>query len=126
MAIVGKRSDPVRLFARRVGLLALFIVVLMALSALWDVYKKERESRILKNQAEAQLYNLSMQEDHLNAEIARLETARGKEEMLRQNYELAKEGESMIMIIEPPEAPRQEPVQSSPMVRWMHWIIPFW
>jgi cell division protein FtsB len=126
MAIVGKRSDPVRLFARRLALLALFIVVIAACSALWDVYKKERDSRVLKNQAEAQLYNLTMQEDHLNAEIARLETARGKEEMLRQNYEMAREGENVIMIIEPPETPPVEPVKTSPMVRWMQWIIPFW
>lgn len=125
MAIVGKRSDPVRLFARRLALLALFVIVVGACSALWDVYKKERDSGVLKNQAEAQLYNLTMQEDHLNTEITRLETSRGKEEMLRQNYEMAKEGESMIMIIDPPESP---PIvaSSSPMMRWMHRIIPFW
>lgn len=125
MAIVGKRSDPVRLFARRLALLALLIIVVAACSALWDVYKKERESRILKNQAEAQLYNLNMQESHLNGEIARLETARGKEEMLRQNYELAREGENMIMIIEPPE---RAPVAATttPLNKWMHRLIPFW
>ena len=125
MAIVGKRSDPVRLFARRLALLALFLIVVAAASALWDVYKKERESRVLKNQAEAQLYNLTMQEDHLTAEIARLQTARGKEEMLRQNYEMAKEGENMIMIIEPPESPVIE-ATSTTMMRWMHRLIPFW
>ncbi len=125
MAIVGKRSDPVRLFARRLAILILFILILAACSALWDVYKKERDSRVLRNQAEAQLYNLSMQEDHLNGEISRLETARGKEEMLRQNYELAREGENMIMIIEPPESPPEQ-ATSTPMMRWMHRIIPFW
>ncbi len=126
MAIVGKRSDPVRLFARRLALLALFIIVIAACSALWDVYKKERDSRLFRNQAEAQLYNLSMQEDHLNAEIARLETSRGKEEVLRQNYELAREGENVIMIIEPPDAPVVPATSSPTMMRWIHWIIPFW
>ena len=125
MAIVGKRSDPVRLFVRRLALLALLLVVIGACSALWDVYKKERDSRVLRNQAEAQLFNLNMQEDHLDAEITRLETSRGKEELLRQNYEMAKEGENMIMIIEPPESP---PIVASttPMMRWMHWLVPFW
>ncbi len=126
MAIVGKRSDPVRLFARRLALLALFVVVVAASSALYDVYKKERDSRVLRNQAEAQLYNLSIQEDHLNTEIARLETVRGKEEMLRQNYEMAREGENMIMIIEPPERPRTEATSTPVMMRWLHWVIPFW
>ncbi len=125
MAIVSKRSDPVRLFARRLALLALLLVVVGALSALWDVYKKERESRVLKNQAQAQLYNLNMQQVHLSGEISRLETTRGKEEMLRENYEMAREGESVIMIIEPPAA---APIAatSSAVVEWMHRLIPFW
>lgn len=125
MAIVGKRSDPVRLFARRLALLAIFIIVLFALSALWDVYKKERESRILKEQAEAQLYDLTMQESHLSGEISRLQTVRGKEEMLRENYQLAKQDEHMIMIIDPPAT---EPVQAttSPIMKWMHRFLPFW
>lgn len=125
MAIVGKRSDPVRLFARRLALLALLLIVIGALSALWDVYKKEKGSRLLKDQAEAQLYNLSMQEDHLSNEIARLETARGQEELLRANYEMAKEGENVIMIIEPPErAP--EVATTTTLTKWMHRLIPFW
>ena len=125
MAIIGKRSDPVRLFVRRLGLLFLFIVVLGACSAVWDVYKKERDSRVLRDQAEAQMFNLAMQEKHLNEEIARLETKRGQEELLRENYEMAKEGENLIIIIEPPQS---EPVEATttPMMRWMHRLIPFW
>ncbi len=125
MAIVGKRSDPVRLFARRLALLALLVIVMGACSALFDVYKKERDSRVLKNQAEAQLYNLNMQESHLTGEIARLETARGKEEVLRQNYEMAKEGENMIMIIEPIDKPSPA-TSTAPLRTWMHRWIPFW
>ncbi len=125
MAIIGKRSDPVRLFVRRLGLLFLLILVLGAASAVWDVYKKERDSRVLREQAETQLYNLTMQEERLTTEIARLETARGQEEMLRENYELAKEGENLIIIIEPPKTEVQEPT-TTPMMRWMHRLIPFW
>ncbi len=125
MAIAGKRSDPVRLFARRLALLALLIIVLAAFSALWDVYKKERDSRILKEQAEAQLFNLTMQEEHLSGEISRLQTTRGKEEMLRENYEMARQGEHMIVIIDPP-VPAPVQASTSPIVEWMHWLIPLW
>ena len=125
MAIVGKRSDPVRLFARRLALLALLLVVIAALSALWDVYKKEHESRVLRQQAEAQLYNLSIQQSHLKNEISRLQTTRGKEEMLRENYEMAKQGENLIVIIDPP-ASAPTATTTSPMMKWMHWLLPFW
>ncbi len=125
MAIVGKRSDPVRLFFRRIGLLALFILVLGACSAVWDVYKKEHDSRVLRGQAEAQMYNLTMQEEHLTDEISRLETKRGQEEVLRENYEMAKEGENLIIIIEPPKSEVVE-ATSTPIMQWMHRVIPFW
>ena len=125
MAIVGKRSDPVRLFARRLALLVLLLLVIAALSALWDVYKKETESRTLRVQAEAQLYNLNMQQSHLSGEISRLQTARGKEEMLRENYEMAKQGENLIVIIDPPAAPPVVATSSS-VSKWIHRLLPFW
>ncbi len=125
MAMVGKRTDPVRLFLRRLGLLFLLIVVLGALSALTDVYKKERDSHILRLQAEAQYDILAKQEQHLSNEISRLQTARGKEEILRENYEMAKPGENLIIIIEPPVA---EIIQSTstPTMWWVHRMLPFW
>jgi cell division protein FtsB len=125
MAIAGKRFDPVRLIVRRLGLLLLLVLVLGALSALWDVYKKERDSRVLREQAEAQLRNLTQQEERITAEISRLETVRGKEELLRENYEMARDGEQLIIIIEPPTAAPVE-ATTTPMMEWMHRLIPFW
>lgn len=125
MAIPGRRSDPVRLFVRRLGLLFLLVIVLGALSTLWDVYKKERDSRVLREQAEAQLQNLTLQEVHLTSEIGRLETKRGQEELLRENYEMAKHGEQLIIIIDPPQ-PEPLPATTTDMMRWMRWLVPFW
>lgn len=125
MAIAGKRFDPVRLIVRRLVLILLLVLVVGALSAMWDVYKKERDSRVLRDQAEAQLQNLTLQEERLTAEISRLETARGKEELLRENYEMAREGEQLIIIIEPP-APAPLEATTTPMMQWVHRLIPFW
>jgi cell division protein FtsB len=125
MAIPSRKSDPVGLLIRRVALLVLLLFVIAALSALWDVYKKERDSRVLRVQAETQLQNLVQQEERLTNEIARLETSRGQEEMLRENYEMAKEGERVIIIIEPPK-PEPLPATTTSMQKWMHRLIPFY
>lgn len=125
MAIAGKKTDPVRLFFRRLGMLALVVLLIVALSALWDVYKKERESRLLRTQAEREMNELAAQESRLSAELARLQTKRGKEEVLREHYQMGRPGEKMIVIVEPP-AP--EPVQATttPFKKWMHTFLPFW
>ncbi len=51
-------------------------------------------------QAQGQLSELSQRESQLNADIAKLETNRGKEEALREQYELAAEGEGLIIIVD--------------------------
>lgn len=124
MAIPDKRHDPVRLFARRLGLLALLVLVLAAASGVWDIYHKERESRALRDQAQMQLDDLTQQKTQLSAEISNLQTARGKEETLRQQYELGKQGEGLIIIVNPPTP---KPVQaSSTVMQWVHKFLPFW
>lgn len=106
----ASKRDPVRLSLRRLGIVALLVLVGLVASGVWDVYKKEKESRALRTRAEAQLQDLTREESHLNLRISNLKTERGKEEALREHYEIGKEGESLIIIVDP-TAP--EPVQAS-------------
>jgi hypothetical protein len=109
---------------RRLGLAALAALVIFAASAVWSVYHKEEDSRILREQAERRLAELTVQEQHLDGEIARLKTARGQEAALRQQYEVGKAGERLIVIVEP-AAP--EPIEASST--WQLWVdkyLPFW
>ncbi len=124
MTRFANRNDPVRLFFRRLGLLALLTLVLLISSEVWDVYRKEKESRALRREAEIQLRDLGSEEKHLFSEITSLQTARGKEETLREHYELGKKGERMIIIVDPPTP---EPVQASTTIsQWVHTFLPFW
>jgi len=84
MATLRERRDPVRIFARRLMLLGLFLLVVLAMSGVWGIYRKDQESLVLKEQAMAQLADLSSQESQLTASIGELETERGKEAALRQ------------------------------------------
>lgn len=118
MAYSGPRNDPGRLFLRRLGILALAIVTLFALSSVWDVYRKERDSRELRKRAELKLAELEMQEAQLRDGLARLHTDRGKEEALRQQYEVGRAGEGLIVIVD--SAPQEAPPEPEGFMRWFN------
>lgn len=124
MELFGKRHDPVRLFFRRLGLIALLALVLVALSAVWDVYKKERDSRGKREDAEREVGELSQRQTKLQAEIAELRTVRGQEEAFREEYELGKDGEGLIIIIakEEPAAPPE----AGGFKKWLNNAFPWW
>jgi cell division protein FtsB len=125
MAALRQRNEPVRLLGRRLLLGALFILVVIAAFGVWNVYEKERESAALKEQAQSQLSDLAHRQTQLNSDIATLQTGRGKEAALRQEYALAAKGEGLIIIIDPASG---TPVQatSSAFVQWLHKTFPWW
>jgi cell division protein FtsB len=111
MVVIRQRNDPVRLFWRRLFMLGLGIFVLFGLWAVIGVYAKDRESGTLRAQAEAQLQDLEKREAALNARISALETERGQEAAIRSAYEVGRDGEGMVVIVDKPAtaSPEKEP-----------------
>ena len=104
-------QDPLKLLGRRVVLLVLATLVVIAASSVWSTFRKQRESAELRREAELRLADLMERSDQLHAKLARLETDRGKEEALRERYELGRAGEGLIVIVDAPvpEAPTSSP-----------------
>ncbi len=125
MATLKERRDPVRIFGRRLMLLGLFFLVVVALSGVWGIYRKERESAVLKQEALAQLATLSAQQDQLTASIADLETERGKEAALRQEYNVGNAGEGMVIIVEPLK-PATTTATSTSFETWLQDTFSWW
>ena len=121
---VRQRNDPVRLLWRRLALLGLFILMIAAAWTVWGVYKKERESRMLRKDAETQLQDLTTRQVHLEADVGALETERGKEEALRSAYEVGRHGEGLIVIVD--DTPTTtKPVAPSPL-DWFRGLFSWW
>lgn len=109
---------------RRVLILALLVVALVGITSVWDVYGKEKDSRVLRAKEEMRLANLEEQSGHLERKLFQLKTERGKEEALREQYAVGREGERLIIIVEP-KIPL--PLQATSTFReWVGRYLPFW
>ncbi|MEK7106708.1 MAG: hypothetical protein AAB899_00780 [Patescibacteria group bacterium] len=78
------------------------MLVIVAISGVWKAYRKEQESLALRQEAEIQLEDIAKRRAQLKTDIAKLNTPRGMEEALREQYLLAKSGENLIIIVDPP------------------------
>ncbi len=124
MAVLRPRNNPVRLFGRRLVLLGLLSLIIIAGAGVWSTYKKERESYALRQEAEIQLNDLRERQTQLDSNIASLETDRGKEQVLREQYALAARGEGLIVIVDtPPVAPTHA---TSTLVDWFKKTFTWW
>lgn len=122
MATFQQRKDPMRLMWRRLLAVGLLILVAIALRGAWGVYKKSQESRELKIEAEATLSDLESREKELRADISALKSDRGVEAELRERYDLAKEGENVVVIVDPPAPPPEpKPNAFQRFKSWFSW-----
>lgn len=124
MAISDRRHRIAKLLWRRVRIVGVLLLVLLALSGVWNIYKKERESRTLREDSTRRLQALSQQEHALQTSIDSLRTTRGKEEALRDQYAVGKPGEQLVVIVEP-ERPATT-TQETGFLQIVHKFLPFW
>lgn len=110
-----------RKMARTLGkrlLTAMLLLLVIAMArGVWGVYQKERAAVENRQQAEAELAELQKRERELQEELARLQTERGKEAELRQQFEVAKEGEKLIVVVDREEEGAERPEPQEPLWR---------
>lgn len=109
------------------SLLVLLIISGFLIHGVWEVYQQERQTRVNKNQRLAHLEELEDRKEALEEEIARLGTARGVEEEIRQKFEVAKAGEAVIVIVEQPlkDLNTESVIEESFLSRFFGGVI-FW
>ena len=121
---VRLRNDPVRILWRRLLIFGLLVLVGIGVGGVWNAYEKASESKALRAQAQMQLEDLVERQTKLNSGIADLETDRGREEVLREQYALAAKGEGLIIIVDtPPLVPTEE---TSSLLEWLKKTFTWW
>lgn len=101
---------PKTLFSR-IGIAVLLILTALLLRGVWGVYEKARYAKENRERAEQELHELTERREVLQEEITRLNTKRGLEEELRQKFDVGREGEQLVVLVDPPESdtPQEEP-----------------
>ena len=88
----------------RVTVGILFVVVLYASFSTFKVYKKQKESEALRSVVEKKMYELEEKERQINTKIQALDTDQGLEREIRGKFNVAKDNENMVIILENEEA----------------------
>lgn len=62
--------------------------------------KKNKDTRQLKEQASRELLELQERKQKLESDISSLKSERGQEEIIRENFQVTKDGEGVVVIVE--------------------------
>ena len=84
----------------RITLIILFLLVLVFARSTWIVYQKQRVSEDMKNVSLTNVEELRLRNNELQSKIDRLETTPGVEEEIRLKFNVVKERENMVVIVE--------------------------
>ena len=110
-----KRKIRKILYSRGV-LFCLFLLLLLVSKATWSLYDKERESRKNLDRVEADLLALSLREEQLKKDITRLRTPEGIESEIREQFQVARPGESMVVLVEDTKESPEQTVEERSLI----------
>jgi len=95
-----KKKKYYKILYLRIILLILIILTIIFAKGAWNVYKKERITNENLINVEKELAGIKEREDFLNTQINTVGTQKGIEKEIRIIYDVVKEGEKMIIIVD--------------------------
>lgn len=98
-----------KLVYSKVTLIVLIIILLLLARGTWDVYKKAEYANENKNRATEELTTLREREAFLQEELRDLQSARGREAELRKRFDVGREGEHLIVLVDTLAPEESEP-----------------
>lgn len=94
-----KKKIKSRLYSK-ITIIILGLIFLLLAKACFSVYQKQRDTKEKLTRAEAALTELSDRRTNLQEETARLQSSEGIEEEIRRKFQVSKEGEKVIVIVD--------------------------
>lgn len=89
-----------RVLYSKVTLAILLVLIALLSRATWNVYLKAGESRRNSELSQKEYDVLKTRHDFLKAQIESLNTPEGREKEIRQNFQVSKTGEQIVVIVE--------------------------
>ncbi len=116
MLRVSDKRALKKLFFGKLGIIFLLILFILFAKGTWGVYTKASFAQKNKERAVQELETLYKREMLLKEELAQLNTKRGLEEEIRQKFDVGREGERLIVLVDTPS--REEVVELSDAGIW--------
>ena len=118
----------------RVSIAIILMVTLWLSTGVFERYQVEREMAAKREEKEAELKDLEARANVLNERVEHLLDDRGIEEELRSRFDVAKEGEQVVVIVEDESASNSSMNQGEfssneeeEDTGWSLWdMLPFW
>lgn len=109
-----KQKIKQRLYSLPV-ILVLAVLTVLIMKGSYAVVKKKQESYVYVADLQTKVQNLFERETELKSDIERLKTDEGIDSEIKKKYSVAKEGEFVVVIVDPKET---EPEISSTTTPW--------
>ncbi len=122
MRELEQRRRPFYILSLRLFTVALLLVALALLEGVWGMYQKERETYAGRAQAERELADIQAREASLRSDIVRLRSDEGIEASLRQQFDMAKEGEGVIVLVDRDKKDEEEAMDLRTASTWKRLI----
>lgn len=97
-----KRKVMKKMFFSKVTLLLLLVLVVILGRSTWSVYQKAQGAKNRSDLADVALSDLEQRKEFLETSIDFLGTEEGVEAEIRSKFGVAKEGEGVITLLDPP------------------------
>ena len=96
-----KRSVRERILGSKITLCILLVAVIIFARSVFNVYAKYEEAAGNARRSGASLSTLQTQEQSLSASVSALGTSAGVEDEIRRKFQVTKDGENLIVIVDP-------------------------
>jgi len=91
-------------FYSRLTIAGLVLLILLLGNGVWNIYGRERQSALMRREAEGRLRALETQRESLRRETDKLANDSGVEEEIRTKFNVVKPGERVVVIVNPEPA----------------------
>jgi len=111
-------------FARSTtGIILLIIVCILLSRSVWARYEAEQKMSERRAEAESQVAALELRKASLEERVEYLSNERGIEAEMRRNFDVAKPGEEVVIIVDDPETSNIQPLPEEEKSKpwWKFW-----
>ena len=109
----GKKNNYTHYLYSRPVIIVLFILLILLSKSVYERYTVERDMAARREQSETELEQKLKRREQLDERVEYLEGERGQEEEIRKNFDVAKEGEQVIILMGDSEELENEDLEGS-------------